>query len=246
MSKNRPTPSSGKPPTRPGPRSAGSLPAFVRVVLSVLVVWHLAGVILAAWSIPPTSPLVVDLAQRPPMQWYLDALYLNHGYRSFAPDPDASHLIRYEVFNDSGGVVHQGEFPSRKDQWPRLRYDRYLMLADQAEPPGSEEADRSYLQQQYLEAYARQLLREHPDGASVRVRQVAHYPLFPDHAQEGRKLDDPETYKTLLEAVQRRSDLGPEDAIPRDPTAYDQQTRTGAATGWESVAGRRGWQGGVR
>ncbi len=246
MSRNRTTPSSGKPPTRSAPRTAGSLPVFVRVVLSLLVVWHLGGVILAAWSASPTSPLVVDLAQRPPMQWYLDALYLNHGYRFFAPNPGEGHLVRYDVFDAGGSVIQRGEFPDKKEQWPRLRYHRYFMLADQAGLPLPEEAEQTRWERQYLEAYARQLLREYRDGESVRVRRVAHYPLFPEHALNGRQLDDPETYKTLLEVVQRRSDLGPEDAVPQDDATTGQQTSAGATTSWESVAGRRRWQGGVR
>ena len=66
------------------------------------------------------------------MQWYLDALYLNHGHAFFAPIrrrrppgplPDVSiENAQYET---------QGEFPNRKGQWPRLFYHRYFMLADQ-------------------------------------------------------------------------------------------------------------------
>ena len=245
MSKNRPIPSSGKPPQPSKPRAAGSLPVFVRVVLSLLVVWHLGGVILAAWSVPPTSLLVTDLAQWTPIEWYLDALYLNHDERLLVPRLGESHLIRYDVLDSRGSVIHQGEFPSRKDQWPRLRYHRYFMLADQASLPSAEDGDGEYWEQQYLEAYARQLLREYRDGETVRVRRVAHYPLHPEHAMQGRKLDDVETYKTLVEVVQRRSDLGPEDAAPQDISTSDQQT-SAETVRWGTVAGRRGWQGGVR
>ena len=157
---------------RSAPRAAGSLPVFVHVVLSLLVVWHLGGVILAAWSIPPTSPLVVDLAQWPPMQWYLDALYLDHDHQSFT-NPGESHLIRYEVLDNRGSVIQQGEFPNKKEQWPRLRYHRYFMLADQAGLPLPDEAEQTRWERQYLEAYARQLLREYRDGESVRVQRVA-------------------------------------------------------------------------
>jgi hypothetical protein len=229
------------------PRAPGSLPGLVRLVISLVLVWHLAGVILAAWSIPPTSPLILRLAQRPPMQWYLDALYLNHGYQFFAPEPaeSAGHVIRYEVFDSGGSVIHQGEFPNTKDQWPRLRYHRYFMLADQAGLPLADEADRTYWERVYLESYARQLLRQYGDGETIRLRRIAHYPLFPGHAFEGRKLDDPETYKPLLEVVQRRSDLGPEDATDQGRGASDDQGRA-AYDRWQNVAGRTGWQGGAR
>lgn len=243
MSKNRTPPSSGKPPAPATRRPPGTLPLFVRLLLSLLVVWHLAAVILAAASIPPTSQMIGFLAQRPPVQWYTDALYLNHGYQFFAPNPGEGYLIRYEIDDRSGNVVHEGEFPNKKEQWPRLRYHRYFMLADQAGMPSpDEEEERGRWEQQYLQAYARQLLREYPDGETARVRRVAHYPLYPEHAAQGRKLDDPETYKTMLEVVQRRSDLEPEEA--GQGSATSQQSSTG--TTWESVAGRNGWQGGVR
>jgi hypothetical protein len=160
-------------------------------------------------SISPTSDLVVDFAQGPIMQWYLDLLYLNHGYHFFAPDPGPGHLVRYEVFDDRGGVIEQGEFPSVKENWPRLFYHRYFMLADQVGIPSEDEEFRKLWQRKYLEAYGRQLLREY-DGQTVRVKWIAHYSLPPQLAEQGRKMNDPESYETLMEVTQRRSDLEPQ------------------------------------
>src|SRR5687767_8978513 len=124
-----PPPPAGKPrpnpPQRePGapPRRPGRPPAFVRVSVSVLLVWHLTAVFLAPMSVPPSSQLVIDIAQGPwfprwfgptfqPMQWYLDAFYINHGYYFFAPDPGDGHLIYYDVYDAKGNVVKQGKFP---------------------------------------------------------------------------------------------------------------------------------------
>ncbi|MEX2091214.1 MAG: hypothetical protein WD971_00980, partial [Pirellulales bacterium] len=69
---------------RPKSRRPGQLPFVAKIVISLLVTWHVAAVFLAPLSIQPSSPLVVEIAQRRPMQWYLDALYLNHGYHFFA------------------------------------------------------------------------------------------------------------------------------------------------------------------
>ena len=54
------------------------------------------------------------LAQKPPMQWYLDALYLNHGYSFFAPEPGIGYLIHYDLLDGRGGVVKQGSFPGQQ------------------------------------------------------------------------------------------------------------------------------------
>jgi hypothetical protein len=239
MSKNRLTPTSGKPPS--AQRAGTGPPGFVRLVISLLLAWHLGAVFLSAWSVPPTSPLVARLAQCAPVRWYVEALYLSGGNRLSAPDAGAAHLVRYEVLDSRGSVVHQGEFPNRKDQWPRLLYHRYLMLANQAGLPLPDEADRSYWQRMYLQSYARQLLRQYSDGETIRLTRIAHYPLLPEHALAGRKLDDRETYKTVLDVTQRRSDLGPEANQQNQPV----QAGQGRAA-WPSTAGRGGWQGGVR
>ncbi|MCI0332663.1 MAG: hypothetical protein L0228_05515 [Planctomycetes bacterium] len=204
--KPRPTPTLREPGA--SPKRPGRPGAFVRVVISLLIVWHFAGVFLAALSIPTSSQLVMDAAQHRPMQWYLDALYMNQGHSFFAPEVGPGHLIRYELFDQSGQVMEKGEFP--KDEWPRLRYHRHFMLADQADMPGSEESSK-YWQRRYLEAYARQLLRTNEIAQTALVRRIAHWPLPRELALQQRTLTDPEGYELLMEVTQRRSDLGPEE-----------------------------------
>jgi hypothetical protein len=143
------------------------------------------------------------------MQWYLDALYLNQGHSFFAPDVGPGHLIRYELYDQGGRVIEQSELPSRKEHWPRLRYHRHFMLADQAGIPSDNKQYHDYWQRQYLESYARHLLRVNEEAATARVVRLAHWPIPRSFALQGRKLTDPEGYETLLEVTQRRSDLGP-------------------------------------
>jgi hypothetical protein len=226
---------------RPRGRRPGQLPMVVKLIVSLLVSWHVAAVFLAPLSIQPTSPLVQKVAQYY-MQWYLDALYLNHGYHFFAPEPSAGHLIRYQVIDDRGVVKEQGEFPSKKDNWPRLLYHRYFMLADQCELAAPTEAEANQWRDAYLKAYARELLRKYPSAATVRVTRVVHYPLRAEDAarisedpslQQYRAtpLEYPPTYQVEAEVTQRRSDLD--------------QTQAAATTSWrQDVAS--GWQGGLR
>lgn len=202
------------PPREPGlaQREGAGPGTAVRVIVSALLLWHVTAVFLAPLSVPPAPQLVADIAQRRPMQWYLDLLYLNHGYHFFAPDPGPGHLIRYELFGADGASLEQGEFPDRKVQWPRLWYHRHFMLADQGTWPTDDARVREAWERRYLENYARHLLRVNENAQTVRVQRIAHYPLHPDHAIEGRKLNDPATYETLMEVTMRRSDLGPSDA----------------------------------
>jgi hypothetical protein len=240
VQKSRPNP----PPRETGSSKRSGRPAaWIRVFVSLLLVWHLAAVALAPMSLPPSSNIVVDIAQQPPMQWYLDLLYLNHGYHFFAPDPGPGHLVRYEVFDARGGVIAQGEFPDPKVHWPRLYYHRYFMLADQAGLPSDDEQYRKLWQRKYLEAYARQLLREH-DGESIRLRWIIHYSLPPLLAQQGRKLTDPESYETEMEVTQRRSDLGPPPGMPDAAQGGMWHGGRIEAAGLRPQSGR--WVGGVR
>jgi hypothetical protein len=219
----KPTP---KPTAREsGGKRDGKLGPFVRIAISIVIVWHFSAIFMAALCIPATSDLVLDIAQKRPMQWYLDALYLNQGHSFFAPDVGPSHIIQYELFDQSGRSLGSRTMPSTDDQWPRLRYHRHFMLADQA-PSDDPKWGRIY-----LDAYARQMLREHPEAQTVRLRHYAHWPLTQElelaardphvgreraYQQLVRELAeqgvtiDARGYQLLGEAQQRRSDLGEE------------------------------------
>jgi hypothetical protein len=213
MTKIRPNPQlqrEGSP--APARRANGRPSLAVRIAVSAILVFHLFAVFIAPMSVPPSSNLIMDIAQGTSLQLYLDALYINHGYAFFAPDPGSGKLVRWEVMNAQGAVIKQGEFPNSKEQWPRLWYHRHFMLADQLGLGVEDERDPNLWKRKFLEAYARHILRE-SDGEMVRVRYIEHVPLDPKLALQGAKLDDPSTYKQVLpDVVVRRSDLGPTDA----------------------------------
>jgi hypothetical protein len=188
------------------------------------------------------------------MQWYLDALFLNQGHSFFAPDVGPGHVIHYELFDQGGRPMGEGDLPSRKEHWPRLRYHRHLMLADQT-PMGDDQNSQSW-HRTYLEAYARQILRNTPQAHSVRLRHYAHWPLpmefetrartenygweraYQDFARAMARNQvtlDEHGYQLLMEVTQRRSDLGGEPA--------DNQTNAWQSGAYET-AGR--WGGGPR
>jgi hypothetical protein len=231
MNKVRPNPLPQREASAAPARRSNGRPSFaIRFVVSVFLVWHLVAVFLAPLSVPPTSWLVMNIAQGRYTQWYLDALYINHGYQFFAPDPGAGKLVRWEVLNAQGGVTKQGEFPNTKEQWPRLWYHRHFMLADQAGAALEDERDPDRWKRMFLEAYARHILRE-SDGAAVRVRWIEHRPLDPKMAFDGAKLDDPSTYRQVLpDIVVRRSDLGPEPTNQTNVWQSGRQNMAGPPT----------------
>jgi hypothetical protein len=165
---------------------------------------------MAPMSLPPTSPLITQLVMGSPdrvspMQWYLDILYINHGYHFFAPDPGPGHLINYVVTDERGATIADGTFPDVNEYWPRLRYHRHFMLTDQAELP-MRNHDPQTAQQMTLDAYARHLLREY-DGSQAEVTRVRHYMLSPREKNDNIAIDDPRKYETVMQRIQRASDL---------------------------------------
>jgi hypothetical protein len=229
-------------PQREGSSKRGGRPALaIRIAFTIFIVWHFTGVFLAALCVPSSSPLVLGIAQHWPMQWYLDALYMNQGHSFFAPQVGPGHLIRYQLLDQSGREIDHGEFPSRKEHWPRLLYHRYFMLADQAELPFDDKPTRDYWERKYLEAYGRHLLGTNTNAQTVRLQLFAHWPpprkFFLD--ANGKLLDpmpsltDPKGYEMLIDATQRRSDIAPPP--PTNQSSNWQQGRPEMARRWSGA-----------
>jgi len=106
-------------------------PVWKRRLVATLAVGHLIAVFLAPLNFScenGSSPFIQPLHAvfRP----YIDAMYLDHGYFFFAPNPGPSHLVRYKLEFDDGRPEVVGTFPNLKENSPRLMYHRYFMLAE--------------------------------------------------------------------------------------------------------------------
>lgn len=168
----------------------------IRVLISLAAVWHLFVVFISPLSVPPASQMVVDLAQSKLIRWYSDSLYLNHGYHFFGPEPPINQLVRYQVSDNTGQPIAEGEFPNTDQQWPRLYYHRHMMLADQANlgPPDISPEDWTRFS---MQAYGRHLLRK-TSGDRVRIDCVRHNLLYPSQSIRG---DDPNAQDLFVPVV---------------------------------------------
>ncbi len=104
------------------------LPA--RVIASLCLGYHVLAMFVSPWAVPPTSELAVSLQRY--VAHYQTLLYLNHGYRFFAPDPGPSSVVGFNVVQADGGTV-EGLFPDRhaiNRQYPRLNYHRWFMWSE--------------------------------------------------------------------------------------------------------------------
>ncbi|HEY1603011.1 MAG TPA: hypothetical protein VGG64_25630 [Pirellulales bacterium] len=191
------TPPADEPATQPTQRSPWGF--WARLLVSVVLAWHLTAILVGPFSLPPT--LIANRLQ-PRLRPYLGALYLGHGYKFFAPNPGPSHLIRYELEFTDG--THRGStFPSLADQWPRLFYHRHFMLSefinsvppDPSVPPFTEwtKLPLSTEQQIIARSYADHLLHKH-HARRVTLWMREHLIPTPDQVAKGMRLDDVSLY----------------------------------------------------
>ena len=127
----------------PAPDTCYTLPLAWRIGLSVALLLHLAAVFLPPFQFAcragngSSSPLADALIG--PLRPYIGALYLDHGYFFFAPNPGPSHLVQYKVEFADGRAPVEGRFPDLAQHQPRLKYHRHFMIAEalnnQYEPP---------------------------------------------------------------------------------------------------------------
>ena len=151
------------------------------IALHVLIAFHLAALVLAPATIPPSSQLQRTAFRG--VETYLQMLNLNHGYHYFAPDPGESRLLEYEL---EDGTV--GRFPDKSIE-PRLLYHRYFMLSE-SQP--MESADRDVAAKHYAALAAG--IEKHTEQPVVEVREVIHRLARPQFIRAGFKLSDPEQY----------------------------------------------------
>ncbi|TWT86799.1 hypothetical protein Mal64_36290 [Pseudobythopirellula maris] len=238
--KNRNAPHAGAPhdpKESPNKKSADGLSLWLRVLLSLLIVWHLFVVFISPFSVSPSSDLAATLAQTPLVRWYSDPLYLNNGYHFFGPEPPVNHLVWYRVLDDAGETVTEGEFPNLKQQWPRLLYHRHMMLADQAAiPPGPQDFNERL--RLSLRSYAKRILRVH-GGSQVRVAYVRHDPLLPEHVREGADAYAESTYQIVFELTEYASDLDEPLFEPDDARAPEPLPPGALPAGDQTIGGAR-------
>jgi len=158
-------------------------------LVNVWLAFHVFAIFVSPAPMPPASPLLVD-ASRVALP-YNQLMFLNHGYHFFAPDPGPSSLISYRV-EIEGEAPIKGRFPDTSI-FPRLRYHRYFMLAENVW--GFPEQT----QEECLRAYARHFANRH-NAEKIALISVSHRPSSISRILAGGELSDPETFdEELLE-----------------------------------------------
>lgn len=168
------------------------------IALNAAIVWHLIALVIPPMSVSAASPIT----QAGWQLWepYIQALYLNHGYQFFAPEPGPSTLLEYELtFAD--GRTETGRLPNRSIQ-PRLLYHRHFMLTEHL---ASIDDMTPETRASVLKAYGNQLLTEF-GAESVRMDRITHLLPRRERVLAGGTLDDPASYRRDHLSVVTRSD----------------------------------------
>jgi hypothetical protein len=113
--------------------TVGRLPTWGKLLISIVVVLHVAAVISVPLSFASRGPGGESTAAAAARNFFLPytrAFYLHHGYAFFAPNPGPNHLVDFQVEFADGRASVKGRFPDLATERPRLLYHRYFMMSE--------------------------------------------------------------------------------------------------------------------
>jgi hypothetical protein len=176
-----------------GSAPAPGLSPTVKLLASLAIAFHLLAVFVGPWAVPPFGSQLARLFSDC-IGPYVQAGYLNNGYRFFAPEPGPGHLIRYEITTRDGRQV-EGSFPDSRTEKPRLLYHRYFMMSEFLN--GMSNPENSEVATKFAESYANHLIHQY-DATSVKLYLRQHRLPTADQVRGGMQLDDPSLYDERL------------------------------------------------
>lgn len=139
--------------------AAATWPAWAKIVVGLLLAWHLAAIFVGALATPPSPALVRALADR--FQRYFQVVDQGYSYRYYAPDPPPTPVVT-ATLRFADGSEREVRFPDRSLR-PRLLYQRHLNLAHDIHRDHNEAkfATGGRETSRLARAVARSLCREH-------------------------------------------------------------------------------------
>lgn len=200
---------------------ANSREAIYKWIASIFLLFHVTAVFIAPMAFATqTGPGIAS----DPVMWamdlqrpYIDAMFLNHGYAFFAPNPGPSHLVRYRAEFEPGREPLEQVFPDLDRHWPRLLYHRHFMLSEWLynayvpveAPPGLQAGTPEFRDwQNAKDIYQLQWnsfenhLRKKYDARRVNMVRVEHRQPDPyEFFFQKMAIDDPTLYRDLPEVV---------------------------------------------
>lgn len=97
-----------------------------RRLVTILLLFHLTAIVYTPLTLGDGYPTLLGGWRW--MQDYATLLYLDHGYRFFAPEPGPTHTLK--LVSGEGDLQQTIRLPDRGTTWPRLLYHRWFMLGE--------------------------------------------------------------------------------------------------------------------
>jgi hypothetical protein len=113
---------------------------FQRIVISLLLIFHFAGILSAVTSVAPpnsTAPWISIQMWTRVFRPYLYFTYLTNAYHFYSPDPGPATLLWFYVkFEDGTGEWYR--LADKKDFGTRQEYQRMLAITESTNQPSSQ------------------------------------------------------------------------------------------------------------
>ncbi len=167
---------------------APAWPGWARIVVSLIVVYHVAAIVAGAVGVPPSSELERTIADG--FGSYFDVMDLGYSYRFYAEPPPTPVVTATVQFAD-GRPEEVVRLPGRQVAGPRMRHQRQLALANALfnDVQEARRRVRDASQSRLARAYARHLCRTRPGCRQVTIHLQQH--LLPDVREVQNALDVP-------------------------------------------------------
>jgi hypothetical protein len=164
----------------PAELASNTWPRWALVLVSILLIWHMAAVVVIGLAAPPSSPLVRGLADK--VVWYVQLTDQNHAHRYYSAEPPPTPVVIARLKFSDGRPDRTVRLPDRGTR-PRLQYQRELALAHHLSVDYDESRDDEHGSKpsRLAESYARHLCRANPGCAGVKITLERH--LIPTLAQ---------------------------------------------------------------
>ena len=149
-------------------------PVWGRLVVSGLLLVHLAAILAGALAAPPASMLEREVAEVfAPYHQLIDQGY---GYRYYAPEPGPTPVVTATIRFKDGRPEETLRIPER-GVVPRLRYQRQLALANHlaTDFSNAKKFAGDGMRRHYAGSYARHIAQSRPGCLSVTLFVQVHF-----------------------------------------------------------------------
>ncbi len=182
------------------PARVGSWPGWARMLVTLVLLYHMAAVIAGAMGVPPSSELERHIADL--FTPYHDLFDQGYSYRYYAEPPPTPVISATLRFSD-GRPDRVVRLPERELAGPRMRHQRQLALANAlfADFQEAKHLGSGINRSRLAAAYARHLCKVHSGCTGVTLFAQQHLIPDPQQVREALAMPDAARFNLFDEAL---------------------------------------------